>query len=1048
VQEADERERPERRAATVLFCDLGGYTAWNEHEEPEEVAAVMDRIKRQAARTFESFGGIANQFVGDEIIGLFGVTQSHEDDPRRAVAAALALHAFVREQVDVRGPSQARNLRMHSGIESGVLYARIRDLRSGLWEITGDTVNVAARLRSLAAADEVLIGPGAHAAVAQFFATEALPAINLRGRQRPIAAHRVLAAAASSRFDACVRRGLTKYVPRGPDLELLHAAWTEAQSGRGRLVTVEGPPGIGKTRLLHELRRRLASEAGPGAVRILHGRCQDFGNVPPYQPFVEALHELNLAGYDLSASSQDALRCLFVPGRVPERFREASGEQLRDAISAALFDLFFAIASQTPLLIVFEDWQLADEPSRVALRHIAQGIDRCRVLIAVNHRPSESGTNLRALSSLHLELTPLDEHKTAAIAQGVLDTSVLPAGLGKHIHERSLGNPFFAEEIARSLLDSGALARLPGSVMLVKPLSQLGTPLTVQAIVRARVDRLPHGQRNLLRAASVVGVEFAVDLLERLVRLQQATHAEREQAPAGVGASGVALLSALQELESQGLLYRSSSSEARYRFHHAITQEVVYGGLPLYERRALHELVARSTEDTHLQSGSEPPCELLAHHYGRSLNKGKALFYAELAGDKAWRAFALQQADAQYRCAIELVDDLLARGTPASPDPALAKKRLDLALRWAKVGVYNPHADQVLALRAALDWARSTGDPRAACLCLNWLSWLEYALGKQASGLAFSLEFLEAARQLGDDALLAQALTNAGLCHSVATEYRKAAEFIEAGIEKRGRFAGTAYAYALGAMAMLHGDEGDFVRALDLAQRAVTIADQSGRLTLQGPALTQRGMVEAWSGSFEACANTGAAVHDIAEHIDGNYLRAMGRSLEGYATFMLSGALAAIDLQREAVTLLERHGIALHLSWALALLAETLAASGQHDEALEAASAALKRAAEHDRLGEAHALRVSMCIHGARDATLAAADTCYQRALSAADAKHSVRERALTELHFGLLLCRRGEHERGQQLVLAARSTLTHIGYRMNGTVLRRNERGLFDQHS
>jgi class 3 adenylate cyclase len=1045
VQPADQQERPERRRATVLFCDLGGYTAWNEREDPEEVAAVMDRIKQQAAHTFESFGGVANQFVGDEIIGLFGVNQSHEDDPRRAVAAAQALHAFVREQL-ARAAAQVCELRMHSGIETGVIFARTRDPRSGLWDITGDTVNVAARLRALAGPDEVLIGPGTQAAVAQFFATEALPAVSVRGRQQPLVAHRVRGAAANSRFEISERRGLTRYVGRAPALQRLQAAWSKAYGGEGRLVTIEGPAGIGKTRLLHELRRLVQADAaeGPGGTpQILHGRCQDFGDVPPYQPFIEALRELDLDACALSDSARDALRCLRAPGTLPPRFQEAAGEQLRDAIGAALFELCASLSQRRPLLIVFEDWQLADEPSRVALRHIAQGIDRCWALIAVNFRPGESGASLRPLSALHETLTPLDEPSTAAIAQGVLGAAALPPELSRHIFERSLGNPFFAEEVARSLLESGALLRSPGSVVLVKPPAEFETPATVQALVRERVDRLPAQQRELLCAASVIGVEFAPPLVARLLRLQRATHEDAaaasdtralpvEDASAQVG-DAAELGTLLDELERQGLLYRSNADGSHYHFGHAITQEVVYESLPLYARRALHELIARSSEEACLAEGREPPCELLAHHYARSPNAAQALHYAALAGDKAWRAFALQQADAHYQRALALIDAL------PSGDPRRASERLDLTLRLARVGVYNPRAAQARALRVAHGAAQSSGNARGACLCLNWLSWIEYALGDQPVSLAVSLEFLEAAQRIGDDALVAQALTNAGLCHSVATDYARAAEFIERGIALRGRFAGTAYAYALGTMAMLRGDQGDIERAFELAQRAVTIADQSGRLTLQGPMLTQRGMIEAWSGAFEACANTGAAIHDIAEHIDGNYLRAMGRSLEGYASYMLSGDRSAIDLQREAVTLLERHGISLHMSWCLALLAENLALSAQHEEARARAEAALRRAADGDRLGEAHALRVLINLDGASAADLAAAERHYQRALEVADAKHSLRDRALAERCFGQLLRQRGERERGAALVLAADHALARMGCE-TGERLRTNQ--------
>ena len=336
---------------------------------------------------------------------------------------------------------------------------------------------------------EVLIGPGAQLAAAPYFATEALRLTSVHGRTQPIAPYRVLAAAAGSRFEVSEQRGLTEYVGRAQALAELCAAWDDARAGRGRLVSIEGPAGIGKTRLLHELAR--LARAGAPALRVLHGRCQDFGNVPPYQPFVEALRAVELARCALSEPARDALRCLLEPGSLPERFQDAAGERLRDAIGAALFELCDALAREAPLLLVFEDWHLADEPSRVALRHIAQGIERCSALIAVDCRPGEIGNSLRALSSWHEQLEPLDAQQTAQIAQGALQVAALPPGVARHVYERSLGNPFFAEEIARSLLEGGALARVSGSLVLVRPLAQGETPQTVQAVVRARVDRLP-----------------------------------------------------------------------------------------------------------------------------------------------------------------------------------------------------------------------------------------------------------------------------------------------------------------------------------------------------------------------------------------------------------------------------------------------------------------------------------------------------------------------------------------------------------------------------
>ena len=282
----------ERRHATVVFSDLTGYTALNERLDPEEVESLMGRIKGEAARIVEAHGGMVNQFVGDEVLALFGIPAAHEDDPVRAVRAALALHDMAREVSRDVEARIGQPIRFHSGINTGLIVTRSRDLRDGTYGVTGDAVNTAARLVGQAAPDEVVLSPETQRLVVDYFTAEQLEAVVLKGKAEPVRPWKVTGkTAVASRWEAAQRRGLTRYAGRDVELATLRAAARQAQAGHGQFVTVVGEPGIGKSRLMFELRHGLEGEG----VTIIEGRCQAFGADTPYLPFIDALrHGLGL----------------------------------------------------------------------------------------------------------------------------------------------------------------------------------------------------------------------------------------------------------------------------------------------------------------------------------------------------------------------------------------------------------------------------------------------------------------------------------------------------------------------------------------------------------------------------------------------------------------------------------------------------------------------------------------------------------------------------------------------------------------------------------
>jgi class 3 adenylate cyclase len=245
----------------------------NERLDPEEVETIMSRIKKEAVTIVERHEGIVNQFVGDEVLALFGIPTAHEDDPVRAVKAAFEIHELVRKispEVEARISTK---LRMHTGISTGLVVTHIRDIRNGSYGITGDTVNIGARLASRAQADEILVGPETHSLIAPYFKTNALDPVTVRGKTKPLTPYRVVEeSAVQTRFEAAEIQGFTAFTGREQELTVLYSCLEKTLAGKGQFVTVAGEAGMGKSRLIYEFRHSL----NRSAITVLQGRCQSY----------------------------------------------------------------------------------------------------------------------------------------------------------------------------------------------------------------------------------------------------------------------------------------------------------------------------------------------------------------------------------------------------------------------------------------------------------------------------------------------------------------------------------------------------------------------------------------------------------------------------------------------------------------------------------------------------------------------------------------------------------------------------------------------------
>jgi class 3 adenylate cyclase/tetratricopeptide (TPR) repeat protein len=991
--------RGERRIATALFADLVEYTTLSEVLDPEEVAGAMNRLKLAATRIVEGYGGTLNQFAGDEVMALFGVPRAHDDDPVRAVRSAFELHAAVRELGDELAPRTGRGLRLHTAINTGLMIIQRRDRRDGVYGVTGDTINTAARLAREATRDEVLAGPDTWRAIRDHFDGESLGPLRLRGKAEPIAAYRVLRPAARRR--PVPERDIEGLRGRRAELEMLRGAFDVACSGRAQLVAVSGEPGVGKTRLFQEFAASIAPQQ-----LVLRGQCPSFGAVAPYQPFRDVLRDALLPSEGQGSELERAVSRVRALGsgceaHLPSLLAllslpvgsasagETVGDRLHEANLLALHALLGALARERSVVLVLEDWHWADPASESALEHLARSLDCERLLVLVNFRSQHEPA--WASRALRVDLAPLGVEDTRAIVQRFLGEVSDP--LLRRIQERTGGNPLFIEELCQSVREFGA----DRGIAPQRVITDL-VPDTVAAVVRTRIDRLTPAQIHVLKLASVLGEEFSRALLEKL---------------SGPGQNIDAPLEGLVRAE----LLHERADGATYRFKHAVVQEVAYAMLLHQRRRALHAAVGHLIEE---RAGArvEEQIERLAHHYARSGEREKAVFYLERAGDKAATSGAIVQALAHYREAVGILDEL-------TQTPAQMKQRIALSQKLASVAIYRPGLGVRAVLERSCQLAQQLGDARAERRCLYWVGWLDASLGRWREALSEFERCAALAAAESDHRLLTRLDSSIGQALYHMGEFDSAVTHLERLVERRCAIptdpaSGPVVAQALAYLALIDAERGRFELAEKRFDQALELAEISGQLQLEGALRCIRLVVDAYRGNFAACVAASDELASRAQRIGSTYMLAMSHSIGGYARYMLGEHSEGVAAMREGVGALERAENALTLSLPLAFLASALSAIGSLDEAENLALRALERSEQLlDRMGEPAARRVLFSVAGRRAPQGSPeVDAALETAVATARRFGSPREEALTWLRAAELMSQAWSPEWRREVLL------------------------------
>jgi class 3 adenylate cyclase/tetratricopeptide (TPR) repeat protein len=625
----------ERKQVTVMFCDMEGFTSLTEKLGPEQMYSIMDEVYEILIHKVHDYEGTVNELTGDGIMALFGAPIALEDAPQRAIRSALAIHQEMNKFSD-RLKQEKGNLtfKMRIGIHTGpvVVGTLGNDLRVE-FKAVGDTVNLASRMEGLADPGTTYVTEDTFKITEGFFRFEALGEKRIKGKEEPIRVYHVIAPSTRrTRFDVSAERGLTPFVGREREIELLLDGFERVKAGKGQAFSIVSEAGVGKSRLLYEFRKAVTNEDAT----FLEGRCLSYSRSVAYHPVIEILksnfdiHEgegdqeirekvkkgLRLMGVDEPSTLPYILELLSVKDSGIDQI-SMSPEAKKDRIIEACKKIVFKGSEIRPLIIAFEDLHWLDKSSEDVVKNHLESIPGSRVLLVFTYRPEFIQT--WGAKSYHNQLTlhRLSNRESLEMVAYILGTREIERALEELILEKTEGVPFFIEEFLKSLKDLKIVEKKDNTYRLSKDIQHLAIPSTIQDVIMARVDSLPERVKEVLQAGAVIEREFSHELIKYIMGLP-----EQE------------LLSDLSALKDSELLYeRGIYPHSTYVFKHTMTREVVYDSILTKRKNKLHEQIGSAIEELYKDSLSEH-YEALSEHYFLSENYLKAAEYSRLASKK------------------------------------------------------------------------------------------------------------------------------------------------------------------------------------------------------------------------------------------------------------------------------------------------------------------------------------------------------------------------------------------------------------------------------
>jgi class 3 adenylate cyclase len=673
----------ERKHVTALFSDLMGYTAMSERLDPEEMKDITTNIFDKISKIVSNYDGFIEKYAGDAVMALFGAKEAHEDDPVRAIKAAREIHNLVNNLSPKYEGKTEQPLSMHTGINTGLVVTGDINLEKGTHGVSGDTINVAARLSGLGKTDDILVGQNTFYQAEGFFDFKELEPAIIKGKTEPIKAYKVLSPKEKPIKIHRLHGLRANLIGRKVEMIQLESALRRlAEDKKGSIVTICGPAGTGKSRLVEEFRSSLKVEN----IQWLEGHAYPYSQNMPYYPIIDLLNKaLEIDEGDSSETIREKIQT-GISGLLGEKtnlipyigslfsitypeIEDVSPEFWKKQLKEAFQSILASLSHGGPMIICFEDLHWAD-PSFLELIRTILPEFRNPILFLCSHRPVISLYTSHQIDSMsvpyhEIRLQDLSPSESQVMVESLLMTDSIPSELQRFVQDKIEGNPFYIEEVINSLIESETLIKENDSWQVERQIVESDISSSIHGVISGRLDRLENDTKRILQEASVVGRSFLYEILKKITELKDQIDK---------------CLSGLERLDL--IKTRAVHPDLEYIFRHALTQEVVYNGLLIKERQAIHERVGHVIEKL-FQERLPEFYETLSFHFKQGKSINKAIYYLMKAGEKSLNRYALEESHQYYQDAFNLL----------SYDSEKLKENdkllIDLLIKWALVYYYR-----------------------------------------------------------------------------------------------------------------------------------------------------------------------------------------------------------------------------------------------------------------------------------------------------------------------------------------------------------------------
>jgi class 3 adenylate cyclase/tetratricopeptide (TPR) repeat protein len=977
----------ERKQVTVLFADLKGSLELLADRDPEEARTLLDGVLEIMMEAVHRYEGTVNQVMGDGIMALFGAPLACEDHAVRACYAALRMHRALAAAADDFRTRLGVDAKLRVGLNSGEVVVRSigNDLQMD-YSAVGQTTHLAARMEQLARPGTTLVTGATRRLADRAIETDAQGPTPVRGLREPVEVFELRRAAAAMSSVGALAAVQTPMLGRLDELTRLERLRRVAAGGRGQIALLLGEPGVGKSRLLLTCLRAAADDDW----LTLDGACLSYGTPTPYLPVRSLLVRYfgveedddaarirekvtaRLLGLDRALAG--AVSPILAIGNVANDDAEWAGltpSERRQRIFRAVRDILLKESERAPVVVVVENLHWADSETTALLDYLAEQVRGARVLILLSARPEYLHDWPAATTVTEIAVEPLPADSSHALIDAILGGDPQLKPLKERLVAHTEGNPFFLEETIQALVETQALAGERGRYRLTRSIASIQIADRVQAVLAARIDRLPPSGKSFLQAGAAIGHEVPVTLLQAVLELPVDE-----------------LMHGLADVQSAGFIRVSALyPDLVYSFKHAITLDVAYATLLREQRRALHGRIVAALETSYAGERRAEHVERLAYHAVRAEAWPKALAYLREAGARAVARSANREAAAFYEDALGAVKHL---PETAETIGAAADIRLDLRPPLLQLG----RLDDIHRLsQEAEAIAQRLGDEDRLARAYSYLINYHYLLGDTRRTIEYGTRCLDIAGRRGDLALATLARRYLGHSHHAQGQHRLARQVLEENVASLETLdaadvdATTSYVASRSWLAWTLADQGEFERAEAALALARTRAEdarhpysQAIAWTIAGQVRLERGDAEGavapLSRSLALCEQATLPVwQPIVSALLGAALTALDRKDDGHA------------LLRDAVRRAEALGVMAYLSRWMVLLGEGLLARGDVAGARAAADRAVELALAHgERAHEAMAWRLigDVAARGA-GSELAAAREAYEQALALGD---------------------------------------------------------------